>query len=146
MQIWKPTTTELESLAYDYIVECVGNTKDVATGSGKIVEIRDRHIPTVDYFLRFWIPMQKKKGICPSTYYKWLDFQVDEGEEMSDDEKAKTETIKNIDLLFKSLATDIVANEGKGIFYAKNRLGMTDRQQVDTTANVNILTIDPIGD
>ena len=26
----------------------------------------------------------------------------------------------------------IVANEGKGIFYAKNRLGMHDRQQIET--------------
>jgi hypothetical protein len=25
------------------------------------------------------------------------------------------------------LAIDVVANEGKGIFYAKNKLGMTDR-------------------
>jgi hypothetical protein len=30
------------------------------------------------------------------------------------------------------LAADIVANEGKGIFYAKNRLGMHDRQQLET--------------
>ena len=29
--------------------------------------------------------------------------------------------------MFTALATDIVANEGKGIFYAKNKLGMADR-------------------
>jgi hypothetical protein len=40
-------------------------------------------------------------------------------------------TIKSIDDQFNALATDIVANEGKGIFYAKNKLGMTDKQQVD---------------
>jgi hypothetical protein len=43
----------------------------------------------------------------------------------------KSDTIKSIDALFTALATDIVANEGKGIFYAKNKLGMTDKQQVD---------------
>jgi hypothetical protein len=48
------------------------------------------------------------------------------------EDKLKFETIKKIDELFKSLASDIVANEGKGIFYAKNRLGMHDRQQVET--------------
>jgi hypothetical protein len=37
------------------------------------------------------------------------------------------DTIKNIEGMFTALATDIVANEGKGIFYAKNKLGMTDR-------------------
>jgi hypothetical protein len=42
------------------------------------------------------------------------------------------DTIKIIDDLFNSLARDIVANEGKGIFYAKNKLGMHDRQQVET--------------
>jgi hypothetical protein len=34
--------------------------------------------------------------------------------------------------MFKCLAKDIVANEGKGIFYAKNALGMHDRQQLET--------------
>jgi hypothetical protein len=44
----------------------------------------------------------------------------------------KCDTIKTIEGLFKALATDIVANEGKGIFYAKNRLGMTDRAMVES--------------
>jgi hypothetical protein len=51
---------------------------------------------------------------------------------LNGEDKLKFETIKKIDELFKSLASDIVANEGKGIFYAKNRLGMHDRQQVET--------------
>jgi hypothetical protein len=33
---------------------------------------------------------------------------------------------------FQALGKDIVANEGKGIFYAKNKFGMHDRQQVET--------------
>jgi hypothetical protein len=47
----------------------------------------------------------------------------------------KLHTIKNIEGIFKALATDIVANEGKGIFYAKNRLGMTDKAQTDIKLN-----------
>jgi hypothetical protein len=43
-----------------------------------------------------------------------------------------SDTIKTIDNDFNALARDIVANEGKGIFYAKNKLGMHDRQQVET--------------
>jgi hypothetical protein len=35
--------------------------------------------------------------------------------------------------MFRALATDIVANEGKGIFYAKNYLGMTDKVQTEST-------------
>jgi hypothetical protein len=42
-----------------------------------------------------------------------------------------SDTIKSIDDDFKALAEDIVANEGKGIFYAKNRLGMHDKQHIE---------------
>jgi hypothetical protein len=83
----------------------------------------DRHIPTIDYFLRIWIPIVRKdKTIHRDTYYAWLN----------SDNKLKSDTIKKIDDLFKGLAIDIVGNEGKGIFYAKNRLGMHDRQQLET--------------
>jgi len=60
------------------------------------------------------------------TYYNWLN---DEREGESN--KEKFNTIKRIDKLFKSLAEDIVANEGKGIFYAKNRLGMRNEPKDD---------------
>jgi hypothetical protein len=40
-------------------------------------------------------------------------------------------TIKNIEGIFDALSIDIVANEGKGIFYAKNKLGMTDRNTIE---------------
>ena len=57
-----------------------------------------------------------------------MDEPINNGNERNLIEK----NIKKIDELFKSLAADIVANEGKGIFYAKNRLGMHDRQQLET--------------
>lgn len=109
--------TSLPEWANKYIDECLSHTKEVATGSGKIVEIQDRHIPTIAYFLNIWMPRNVGDTVARKTYYEWLN---------SDDE-IKSNTIKRIDDLFSSLATDIVANEGKGIFYAKNKLGMTDK-------------------
>jgi hypothetical protein len=61
------------------------------------------------------------KLIDRRTWYRWLREEGD-----------KSHTIKNIDSEFISLGKNIVANEGKGIFYAKNKFGMHDRQQVET--------------
>lgn len=109
----------LPEYADRYIKECLSHTKEVATGSGKIVKIEDRHIPTISYFLNIWLPLLKLDTIVRNTYYDWL----------KGDNQIKKDTIKRIDDLFQALAIDIVANEGKGIFYAKNKLGMTDKQQ-----------------
>jgi hypothetical protein len=117
----KISASELEELSYIYIDECLNNKRENPTASGKVVLIKDRHIPTIDYFLRIWIPKKHKHTICRSTYYAWLNGSNEE----------KSSTIKNIEGLFKALAIDIVCNEGKGIFYAKNKLGMTDRQQIE---------------
>ena len=108
----------LEQLASIYIDDCMTYTKDHPTASGRIVKILDRQIPTIDYFLRIWIPRKGEPTICRSTYYRWLN---------DDSCMDKQDTIRSIEGMFKALATDIVANEGKGIFYAKNRLAMTDR-------------------
>jgi len=112
----------LEELAYIYIEECLSNKKEMISNKGDIVHISDRHIPTIDYFVRIWIPLvRKEKSIHRDTYYAWLN----------SDDKLKSDTIKNIDNVFKCLAKDIVANEGKGIFYAKNALGMHDKQHLE---------------
>jgi hypothetical protein len=108
--------------ADEYISECLSHTKEVVSGSGKVIEVRDRHIPTIDYFLNIWLPLLKLEGIHRDTYYAWL----------KSDNELKSDTIKKIDDTFKALAVDIVANEGKGIFYAKNRLGMHDKQHIET--------------
>ena len=115
------TPKEIEQLAYTYIDECIDNKKEISTASGRVVLIKDRHIPTIDYFLRIWIVKKGKPTICRTTYYNWLNGSNEE----------KLNTIKNIEGLFNSLAVDIVANEGKGIFYAKNKLQMSDRQQIE---------------
>lgn len=116
----------LPEYADKYIDICINHTKEVATGSGKIVELKERHIPTIDFFLNIWLPKNLGETISRSTYYEWLK---------SNDE-AKSDTIKTIDDKFKSLAGDIVANEQKGIFYAKNKLGWTDKA-VNENTNIN---------
>lgn len=124
----------LPDYADQYIKECLSHSKEVATGSGKIVKIEDRHIPTIAYFLNIWLPLLKLDTISRETYYAWL----------KGSDEAKSDAIKKIDELFKSLAADIVANEGKGIFYAKNKLGWSDKQTQDinlTQVNANFGTV-----
>lgn len=107
-----------------YLKECMSHTKEVVSGSGKVVEVIDRHIPTIEYFLNIWLPLLKLETIHKSNYYRWLN---------SEDED-KRDAIKRIQDNFKALAKDIVANEGKGIFYAKNALGMHDKQHIENKA------------
>lgn len=121
------TPDKLEKLAWSYITECINHKRPQATASGKIVYLPDRHLPTISYFLKIWIPMQGEPTICRQTFYNWLQSK----------DTQTMDTIKNIEGYFNALAIDIVANEGKGVFYAKNKLGMTDR--IDTP-----VTLDPI--
>jgi hypothetical protein len=116
----------LPQWAEEYIKVCLNHSKEVATGSGKIVNQKERHIPTIAFFLNIWLPFNKGDSINRKTYYEWLNSS----------NELRSNTIKSIDELFKSLAVDIVANEGKGIFYAKNKLGMTDRVE-SKNENIN---------
>ena len=111
--------------AHKYIDVCLDHEKEVVSGSGKLVKQKERHIPTIAFFLNIWLPKQIQETISRETFYAW----------MREENTHKSDTIKKIDELFNSLAADIVANEGKGIFYAKNKLGMTDKQQVDGNIN-----------
>lgn len=113
---------KLEDLAWDYIQECLHNTKEVVSNKGQIVYVQDRMIPTIDYFLSIWIPLKHDMKLLERrTWYRWLREEGD-----------KSHTIKNIDAEFIGLGKNIVANEGKGIFYAKNKFGMHDRQHIET--------------
>lgn len=131
----------LKEHAYEYVKECLENKKEAVSGSGKVVKVKDRHIPTVQYFLMVWCPMNKGQKMNRTTWYKWL--KMEESEQFTDQRNAlirkKNNTIKEIDELFNSVASDIVANEGKGIFYAKNKLGMSDK--VDTNVKHEVKTI-----
>ena len=119
---------EMLELAYAYCDNCMLGKKEVATGSGKIVEIRDRYVPTIDYFLDHWLRTQNKEFY--TRMQLWTIRQ--------DPTHPYYDLVTHIVSMFKSLAIDIVANEGKAIFYAKNALGMTDRA---TTENTNVETI-----
>jgi len=113
------TPEQLEAYAWEYIQECMNHKKEHPTASGRIVHILDRKIPTIAYFLNIWLPLKKEKTLCRSTYYNWL--RREEPETM--------DTIKNIEGMFNALAIDEIANSnGKGIFYAKNKLGMSDKE------------------
>lgn len=119
---------ELKALANSYCDFCIESIKEVATGSGKIVELKERHLPTIGYFLNHWLRREHFEFYQRANWYKIKN----------NDEHPLVDTIKNIDEMFNSLATDIVANEGKGIFYAKNKLGMTDKTENE---NKNITEI-----
>lgn len=121
--------TSLPDWANKYIDVCLNHSKEVATGSGKIVNQKERHIPTIAFFLNIWMPRNCGDTIHKDTYYEWL----------KGDSEAKSDAIKKIDDTFKALAGDIVANEGKGIFYAKNKLGWTDKVEAKNE-NINLNT------
>lgn len=126
------TPEEIELLAWQYLRECIENKKEHPTSSGKVVQIPDRHIPTISYFLQVWIPYKGKKTISRTTYYRWLNDETDQD---------KCDTIKRVEGQFMALAEDIVANEGKGIFYAKNRLGMNDKLKPENESDIKPIKI-----
>ena len=111
---------ELRQLAWEYIDECQNATKEIATNSG-IKVIHERMVPDVRHFLRIWLRTKDFEFYQKSQYYRAL----------KDETHPLWDTIKNIDEDFKALAIHIVGNEGKGIFYGKNFLGMHDRQQIE---------------
>lgn len=121
---------KLMDLAYAYCDDCMSGTKEVATGSGKIVSIRDRFVPTIDYFLHHWLRKHEFEFYTKMGLWKVRQDPTHRYHDISN---------KIVDM-FKALATDIVANEGKAIFYAKNALGMTDRAVTENT-NIDTITI-----
>ena len=125
----------LSDWADQYIKECLSHTKEVVSGSGKVIMVQDRHIPTIAYFLNIWLPMLSDVTINRKTYYDWLH---------KEDNELKSNTIKKVDEKFKALAADIVANEQKGIFYAKNKLGWTDKQIIDNNLEIKGLPVNII--
>lgn len=126
---------QLNELAWGYIEHCLASTREIPTQKGP-VSIKERHLPTVRYFLYIWLRQNHFDFYTKSNWY----------DAMKDKEHPLSDTIKSIDETFNALATDIVANEGKGIFYAKNKLGMSDKVEAknentnlnyDLTLNLN---------
>lgn len=110
---------ELMNYAIMYADECIEGRKEMISNKGDVVKIGDRKIPTIGYFCNHWI---RKKNFEFYTREHVYLAQKDENHPLY-------YTIKKIRVFFDSLAEDVVANEGKGIFWAKNRLGMTDKAQ-----------------
>jgi len=111
---------QLFGLACQYCDECMEATKEVPTVKGAI-NIKERRLPTIRYFLNHYLRLNHFEFYCRSNWYKVI----------KNEKHPRVDTIKKIEDLFESLAIDIVANEQKGIFYAKNKLGMTDKNQLD---------------
>jgi hypothetical protein len=115
-------TDKLMELANEYIEHCLNSTKEYPTARGA-VEVKERHLPTIKYFLYIWLRLND------FDFYKKTEWY----EAINNTEHPYHLVTKKIDDTFRALATDIVANEGKGIFYAKNYLGMTDKVQTEST-------------
>lgn len=113
--------------ANEYIDYCLNSTKEVATSSG-VKEIRERHLPTISFFLLIWLPRQGFEFYNKANYYNVIN----------DVNHKYHLVVKEIDEIFRALAADVVANEGKGIFYAKNLLGWTDRAKNEEKQEVII--------
>ena len=129
---------ELISLGDEYCDECIEAMEMVMTKSGP-AELPKRHLPTIEYFLSHWLrrnhPDFHEVMLKKSQFYK---AKGDEDHPLSD-------AIKRVDKTFKDLALDIIANEGRGIFYGKNALGMSDRQEIKSEVN-NKTTVINLGE
>jgi len=111
---------KLRKLAWEYVLECEDGTKQVATSTG-VKTIKERMIPDVRHFLRIWLRKHQFDFYQKTHYYRALN----------DEKHPLWDTIKGIDDDFKALGVHILANEGKGIFYGKNFLGMHDKQHIE---------------
>jgi hypothetical protein len=118
----------LLQLANEYCLECLNYTKEHATGSGKVVEVKERKIPTIKFFILFWLQNKDVDMYTREHFYLAL----------SDDKHPLYYTLKKIKEAFDGLAEDIVCNEGKGIFWAKNRLGFTDQMQSKVDSKIEV--------
>lgn len=125
---------KLLEMAVAYCDECIGNTKQQMSASGKVVEVKHRHIPTIGFFLSHWL---RKKDFDFYSRGNWYVARNNNTHPLCD-------TIRTIDEVFKDLAIDIVANAqpSRGVFYAKNRLGMSDQQQIQTEGKIEIVFVD----
>jgi hypothetical protein len=114
----------------EYCDHCINDTKEVPSVKG-VVQIKDRHLPTIEYFLLHWLRM-KQFDFYKKT--KWYDALKNPQHDYHD-------VVVETDAIFRALARDVVANEGKGIFYAKNFLGMTDRLDTTNTHTISEIKI-----
>ncbi len=113
---------ELELLAAQFILECSNNKIEQLSNKGEIVEVAKRRIAAWKFFCSNWLP---NKGF--DFYTVEYSYEVDK-----DVNHPLSYTLKKVKAKIDGYSEDVVANEGTGIFWAKNRLGMHDRQQLET--------------
>lgn len=137
----KVTPEQLMAYANEYVRECLNSKEERLTNAGQIVLLKNRKIPTIQFFLCWWIPKgtpEIRPTICRKTFYNW--------KEGSDPDKKEAATF--IDELFEAIATDILANDNKGassIFYAKNKMNWTDKLQNESTFNLRETVLQFLG-
>ena len=59
---------ELLEMAYRYCDYCISSTKEIATNSG-VKQVKERHIPTVSYFLLHWLRREHFDFYCRDNWY-----------------------------------------------------------------------------
>lgn len=129
MKIGKISCEKLNEYAVRYINECLENKREHVTPGGHIVLISDPHTPTVNYFLRIWIPNMGYQKVPRSTYYYWLSKIKDE-----DEGSDQAVTMQNINEMFNAVAEHLLCNSPRAsvtglIFYAKNKLNFSDKSE-----------------
>lgn len=124
---------KLEEYAWEYIEECLENTKEQLSNKGDVIDIKERNNPTIDFFLRIWIlrTYGKKATMNRRTWYRWLDMK----------NTKKQKLITDIESTFNALNLNIAANEGKGIAYLKHKFGWADRTLTDNNHTITGLNI-----
>jgi hypothetical protein len=116
--------------AREYINECINALKQVKTTAG-VKDIKERQIPTIGYFLHIWLPVNDGK-MYNSTNWKTAK---------TNPKTPLYHTLQQVEEMFNALAIDIVANEDKGLFYARNKLGMADKTEQKVDNRITALTI-----
>jgi hypothetical protein len=129
MNTSKINIEKLNDYAVVYINDCLDNTREHVTHGGQIVHISDPHTPTVNYFLRIWLPRQGFHTISRATYYQWLS-KLKDSEEGSEE----AATMQNINEMFNAVAEHLLCNSPRAnvtglIFYAKNKLNFSDKSE-----------------
>jgi hypothetical protein len=113
---------KLLDLVAEYIIECENNKKEHVSVKGDVTLVKDRKVAGWKYFVGHWLI---NKGF--DFYTRQYTYEIEK-----DDSHPLSDTIKKAKARLDSYSEDVVANEGKGIFWAKNRLAMHDRQQLET--------------
>lgn len=126
-------TERLNELAWEYITECLDASIEVPTTKGAC-KIKQRRIPTTRYFLYIWLRQKDFEFFGKSNWYIVL----------GDPEHPLHLHVKMINETFNAVVEDELANTGRAVFYAKNRLGMADKSEHREEKTIKNLTVNVV--